>query len=199
MNCKAMAPSSARPPIRLSHFRIQPQRTRLDAPTVLFVPVLRQRQSLPQRYNVFFPSAFTLAHLALAIAASLALTAGLIRRSAFLPVFGVARVPLTLAHLAFVAAIMAALPAALNRLLRFLGAVPLILAHLARAPAAILARAAADMRRFFGAFAAGEEEISPPATRESIWPCSLSICSLIAIMWWSWLVVKSIRFVMGDW
>ena len=39
-------------------------------------------------YSVFFPSAFTFAHLALAIAASLALTAGLIRRSAFLAAFG---------------------------------------------------------------------------------------------------------------
>jgi hypothetical protein len=40
-------------------------------------------------YNAFFPSAFTFAHLALAIAASLALTAGLIRRAAFLAAFGV--------------------------------------------------------------------------------------------------------------
>ena len=104
-----------------------------------------------------------MAHLALAISASLALTAGLILRSAFLAAFGVTSVPFTLAHLAFVAAIMAALPAALNRLLPFFGAleafatVPLILAHLALAPAAILARAAADMRRFLGAFTADGE------------------------------------------
>ncbi len=74
-------------------------------------------------YNVFFPSAFTFAHLALAAAASLALTAGLLRRSFFLAAF-------TFAHLAFVAAMMAALPAALNRRLP-LFAFPLTLAHLA--------------------------------------------------------------------
>ena len=71
-------------------------------------------------YNVFFPSPFTFAHLALAAAASLALTAGLLRRSFFLVTFDVTAVPFTLAHLAFVAAMMAALPAALNRLLPFL-------------------------------------------------------------------------------
>ena len=100
---------------------------------------------------------------------------------------------------------MAALPAALNRLLLFLGAleafgaVPLILAHLALAPAAILARAAADMRRFFGTFTADREGIPPPATMESIWPCSFWICSLMAMIWLSWPIVKSVRFVMGDW
>jgi len=41
-------------------------------------------------YSVFFPSAFAFAHLALAIAASLAFTAGLARRSAFLAAFGLA-------------------------------------------------------------------------------------------------------------
>ena len=121
-------------------------------------------------YNVFFPSAFTFAHLALAAAASLALTAGLLRRSFFLATFDVTAVPFTLAHLAFVAAMMAALPAALNRLLPFLAgleavaALPLILAHLALAPAAILARAAADMRRFFGTFTADGDGISPSAS-----------------------------------
>jgi hypothetical protein len=72
---------------------------------------------IPEPYSVFFPSAFAFAHLALAAAASLALTPGLLRRSFFLTVFGVVVAPLTRAHLAFVAAIMAALPAALNRLL----------------------------------------------------------------------------------
>ena len=38
-------------------------------------------------YSLFFPSARTLAHLALAAAASLALTAGLLRRSFFLAGF----------------------------------------------------------------------------------------------------------------
>ena len=76
----------------------------------------------------------------------------------------------TRAHPAFVPAIMAALPAALNRLFSFLVGseavteVPLTLAHRALAPAAILARAAADMRRFF--FGASTEDgigISPAA------------------------------------
>jgi len=59
-------------------------------------------------YKVVFPSALTLAHLALAAAASLALTAGLLRRSLFLAAFGVAVSPLTLAHLAcWAAAILA--------------------------------------------------------------------------------------------
>ena len=84
-------------------------------------------------YSLVFPAALTLAHLARAAAASLALTAGLLRRSFFLETLGVAVVPFTLAHLAFVAAIMAALPAALNRLLPFLAslesAFPLILAQ----------------------------------------------------------------------
>jgi hypothetical protein len=56
----------------------------------------------------------------LAAAASLALTAGLLRRS-FLAGLGVADVPLTFAHRALPAALMAALPAALIRLLPFLG------------------------------------------------------------------------------
>ena len=86
-------------------------------------------------YNVFFPSAFTFAHLALAAAASLALTAGLLRRSLFLAAFGFAAV-------LFFATLEALAP------------FPLILAHLALAAAAILARAAADMRRrrFLGPF-----------------------------------------------
>ena len=70
-------------------------------------------------YSLVFPAALTLAHLARAAAASLALTAGLLRRSFFLAAFGAAVVPLILAHLAFVPAMMAALPAALNRLLPF--------------------------------------------------------------------------------
>jgi hypothetical protein len=72
---------------------------------------------------------------------------------------------------------LAALPAALNRLLTFFAVldavalVPLTLAHLALAPAAILARAAADLRRFFRPFKANGDGIPPPsATRESISP-----------------------------
>lgn len=127
-----------------------------------------------------------MAHLARAAAASLALTAGLLRRSAFLTAFDVTFVPFTLAHLAFVAAMIAALPAALNRLLPFFAGleavapVPLTLAHLALAPAAILARAAADMRRRLPSNGTG---ISPPSPAiDSISSSSVSIRSLIAIM-----------------
>ena len=66
-------------------------------------------------YRLVFPAALTVAHLARAAAASLPLTAGLLRRSFFLAILGVAVVPFTLAHLAFAAALMAALPAALIR------------------------------------------------------------------------------------
>jgi len=65
-------------------------------------------------YSVVFPSALALAHLALAAAASLALTAGLLRRSFFLAA-GFAffpALPLYLAHLARAAAAMARRPAA---------------------------------------------------------------------------------------
>jgi hypothetical protein len=58
--------------------------------------------------------------------------------------------------------------------------VPLTLAHLALAPAAILARAAADMRRRLPLNGTG---ISPPSPAiDSISPSSVSIRSLIAIM-----------------
>ena len=66
-----------------------------------------------------------------------------------------------------------------------LAPVPLTLAHLARCAAAILARTAAYRRRrpFFGASSANGDGISPPpAAIESIWPCSASICSLMAMM-----------------
>ena len=74
--------------------------------------------------SLFFPAALAFFHLARAAATSLALTAGLLRRSFFLAG------------------------------LRGIVPVPLILAHLAFCPAAIAARPAADMRRFFfGSFA----------------------------------------------
>ena len=156
-------------------------------------------------YKVVFPSAHTPAHLALAAAASLALTAGLLRRSFFWATFGVAVSPLALAHLALVPAIIAALPAALNRLLPFfagwaaVASVPLILAHLACWAAAILARTAADLRCFFGSSTEDGDEIStPPPAMESIWPWRASICSLMVMMRWSWRVVKFVRFVIGD-
>jgi hypothetical protein len=161
--------------------------------------------AIPGLYKVVFPAALTLAHLALAAAASLALTAGLLRRSSFLATFGVAVSPLNLAHLALVPAIIAALPAALNRLLPFfagraaVASVPLILAHLACWATAILARTAADLRCFFGSSTEEGDGIStPPAAMESIWPWRASICSLMAMMRWSWLVVKLVRFVLGD-
>jgi hypothetical protein len=152
------------------------------------------------RYSDFFPSALTFAHLARAAAASLALTAGLLRRSRFLAAFGAAAVPFTLAHLAFVPAMMAALPAALNRLLPFFAgldfAIFLNLAQRALTAAIIRALPARDMRRRRLAAITGIGE-SLPAAMESSWPCSVSICSLMAIMRLSWLVVKSAIFVIG--
>lgn len=119
-------------------------------------------------HKVVFPSARTLAHLALAAAASLALTAGLLRRSFFLAAFGVAVSPLTSAHLACWAA-------------------------------AILARTAADLRCFFvGSTEDGDGISPPPPAMESIWPWRASICSLMAMMRWSWLVVKFARLIISD-
>ena len=67
-------------------------------------------------YSLVFPAALTLAHLARAAAASLALTVGLLRRSAFLAAFALPRVPLTLAHLALApAAILARAAADMRR------------------------------------------------------------------------------------
>src|ERR1039458_5118824 len=155
----------------------------------------------PAPYSVFLPSALAFAHLSLAAAESLALTAGLLRQS-FLADLGVAGVPLTFAHLALPAALMAALPAALIRLLPLLAGlksvapVPLILAHLACCAAAILALTAADLRRFFGNSSSVGVGTSPSAM-ESISLCSVSICSLRAMIWLSWVVVKFLMF-MGD-
>jgi hypothetical protein len=110
----------------------------------------------------------------------------------------------TFAHRALAAAEILALAAALI-LRRFFGAASTFaaftLAHLAFAAAAIFARTEADMWRFWGASAGAGVGIPPPPLPaiESIWPCSASICSLIERIWWSWLVVKSVRFVMGDW
>ena len=94
----------------------------------------------PAPHNLLFPSALTLAHLDRAAAASLALTAGLLRRSFFLAAF-------TLTQRALAPAAMAALPAALNRRLPFLAAFALaqrIFRALARALIS-LRRWAADM------------------------------------------------------
>ena len=94
-------------------------------------------------HSVFLPSALAFAHLSLAAAESLALTAGLLRQS-FLAGLGVAGVPFTFAHLALPSALMAALPAALIRLLPFLG-IPFALAQrIFRA----LARAFMSLRRW---------------------------------------------------
>jgi hypothetical protein len=51
---------------------------------------LRDTSSFPTSYSPFFPSARTLAHLALAAALSFALTAGLLRPSFFLAAFSLA-------------------------------------------------------------------------------------------------------------
>src|ERR1700678_2043439 len=131
-------------------------------------------------YSVVFPSAFTLAQRALAAAASLALTAGLLRRSFFLTSFGVAVAPLTLAQRALAPAMMAARPAALNRRLPFLASLDLkfllTLAQRALTAAIIRALPARDMRRRRLPTIAGVGE-SLPAAMESSRPCRLSICS----------------------
>jgi hypothetical protein len=120
---------------------------------------------LAESYKVFLPAAFTFAHLALAAAASLALVAGLLRRSFFMAGLELDFAP------------------------------PLILAHRALAAADILARTAADLRRFLGASTVDGAALSPLATIESIWPCSLSMRSLMAMILLSWAVVKSVRLV----
>ena len=79
----------------------------------------RLQPPMNRAYRLVLPAALTFAHRARAAAASLALTAGLLRRSRFFRVFGAIVVPFTLAHLAFAAALMAALPAALIRRLPF--------------------------------------------------------------------------------
>jgi len=119
-------------------------------------------------YKVVFPSALTFAHLALAAAASLAPTAGLLRRSFFLATFGVAVSPLTLAHLACWAAAILARTAADLRCF------------------------------FVGSTEDGDGISPPPPAMESIWPWRVSICSFMAMMRWSSPVVKLVRFVIGD-
>ncbi len=89
----------------------------------LISPAPRLQLPMNRAYRLVFPAALTFAHLARAAAASLALTAGLLRRSRFFRVFGAIAVSFTLAHLAFAAALMAALPAALIRRLPFLALV----------------------------------------------------------------------------
>ena len=73
-------------------------------------------------YSVDLPAAFAFAHLARAAAASLALTAGLPRRSAFFEAFDLTAVPFTLAHLALApAAILARAAADMRRFFDFSG------------------------------------------------------------------------------
>jgi hypothetical protein len=91
-------------------------------------------QSKPQNYNLLFPAAFTLAHLALAAAARAARAAA---ENFFLAFAGLAAGALPLAAILFATpARMLASPWALIFLLAFRpgltdGAVPLIFAHLA--------------------------------------------------------------------
>ncbi len=121
-------------------------------------------------YSAVFPAALTFAHLALAIAASYAFTAGLTFLFFFAPC-GLPAALFTLAHLAFAAALMAALPAALNRRLPFLGNFE--------------ARAAVPLTVAFAI--------------ALICPSSVSICSLMETMRFSWAVVSSIKFNMDNW
>ena len=124
-------------------------------------------------YNVVFPSALALTHLALALAANFALAAAL-------------------NFLRFFAG------------LDFFAPLPRYLAHLALAAAAIAARPARDMRRFFLLVVNGLD--MPPPAIESILPCSFStllsmaICSfsiffLMTIMLRIWSVDKSLMFM----
>ncbi len=160
-------------------------------------------------YSAVFPSAFALAHLALAAAASFALTAAL--TFLFLAGFSdfVAPFPLYLAQRALAAAAMAAFPAALNLRLPFFAGLDWdfdlaqrILRALARALRSLRLWAAV-MRylRLAGvgtSWADGVGISPPPAAMESIWFCRVSICSLMAIMLRIWLVVKSLSFVMPE-
>jgi hypothetical protein len=93
---------------------------------------------------------------------------------------------------------MAALPAALIFLFFLPGleavvSEPLILAHLALCAAAIFALTAADLLPFLGASRAGDEDLLP--TIESISAWRDSICSLIEMIWFSWVVVKFEMFM----
>jgi hypothetical protein len=120
------------------------------------------------RHNLVFPSALTLAHLALAAAASLALTAGLLRRSflAGLAAFAFAhRIFRALAR----ALISFRLWAADMRYLRLAGA---------------------------GASSGAGDGASLSPAMDSISAWRDSIFSLMAMIWVSWLVVKFDIFVM---
>ena len=128
-------------------------------------------------HNPFFPLALTLAHLALAVAASLALTAGLERRS-FLAGLGVDFWAFNLADRIF-----RALARALISLRRW------------AAVMWYLRLAGAEASTGDGV---GTSPPPPPEAIDSISPCSASICSLMAIMRWSCPVVNSAKSVMGD-
>jgi len=119
-----------------------------------------------------------LAHLALAAAASLALTAGLLRRSFFLAA-GFA----------------------------FLPPWPRYLAHLALAAAAMAARPALDILRFFLLLNGLGTPPSPAIESILAWSfstrlctrvCNFSIFFLRTMMRWIWSVDKSLTF-MGNW
>ena len=128
-------------------------------------------------YSVVFPSALALAHLALAAAASLALTAGLLRRSFFLASFD------------------------------FFTPLPRYLAHLALAALAMARRPAADILRLpFGLPgprlpppSPAIESILSCSFSTRLWTriCSFSIFFLMTMMRWIWFVDKSLIF-MGE-
>jgi hypothetical protein len=113
-------------------------------------------------YIPFFPAAFTFAHLALAASASLALSAGLWRRSFYLAALPVAFLPFILSHLArCAAAILALLARDMRR------------------------------RRIPGDPSVVGESVTPPlALMESIRPCKVSIRCLMAMIRLSWPIVK---------
>ena len=133
---------------------------------------------MEEPYSFVFPSAFALAHLALAAAESLALIAGLLRQSFFFAGLAAACWAFALAQRIFRA--------------------------FARAFTS-LRRWAADMRylRLAGVGASSASALngvgtSPPGAMESSWLWSDSICSLMARIWRSLVVVRLLIFVIRE-
>jgi hypothetical protein len=176
----------------------------------LDVQIFARCRLCPFAQSLLFPSALAFAHLALPAALMAALPAALIR---LLPLLAglesAAPSPLTLAQRIFLA-----LARALISLRRWAGdslrfcftgsestvSVHFLFAHLAFAAADILALTAADLRPLPGPSGLDGVGVSPspPPAMESSWLCSVSICSLMATMVLSWLVVKSVSLVMRN-
>jgi hypothetical protein len=147
--------------------------------------------TVPSVQSLLFPSALALAHLAFAAAEIAALPAALNRL-------------FSLAALALAQRIFRAFAKALMSLRRwaadmrrFFGAAS-ALAALTFAQRAVTAMRAASERDIFLApvgLSGAEDVPPPPPAIESIWLCNVSICSLIAMIWRSWVVVNSVMFM----